>query len=134
MNVGEKIISYKEKLGHSNFQDFGRAANCSGDWLNDASKKDRIEVVNMNNITNLCDYLGITINQLVVDDEDTPNIIGDSVLSDENSNDIGILLNQITILLAQDDCKLSGVAMSDKARQICLDSLNVAYTLTKQHL
>jgi len=135
MNVGEKIIAFKDKLEHSNFQDFGRSAKVSGDWINELSKKQKIKVTDMDNVINLCDYLGITINQLVVNDEDkSPNVIEQDVFTDEDPNDIGVLLNKLTILLSQDDCKLSGVAMSDKARQICLDSLNVAYTLTKQHL
>ena len=69
MNVGEKICSFKEKLGHRNYQEFGRAADVSGDWINELSKKPEIKVTDMNNVIRLCGYLGITIDQLVKDDE-----------------------------------------------------------------
>jgi len=134
MNFGEKITSYKERLNHKNFQDFGRAANCSGDWLNNASKMEEIKVVDMHNLINLCDYLGITINQLVVNDEyllDSDNVTKNV----SNSDDIGALLNQIVSYLSNnEDCKLDGVLMNDKAKEVCKDSLGVVRILTKQHL
>jgi len=135
MNIGEKITLYKERLAHKNFQDFGRAANCSGDWLNDISKIEEIKVVSINNLINLCDYLGITINQLVVNDENDIKVIEGNVNIDENSDDIGTLISQMeTLVDNKEGIKFDGIVMNDKAKEICKDSLDVIRTLTKQHL
>lgn len=134
MNVGEKITSYKEKNDHANFQEFGRAADVSGDWIKELSKKTEIKVTDMNNVVKLCRYLGIQIEQLVINDEDDTKVIEDNIVIDENSNDIGILLNQMVILMSRNELKMDGMPINDKAKQICKDALDVVRTLVKQHL
>ena len=135
LNIGEKINLYKEKLNHKNFQDFGRAANCSGDWLNDLSKAEEIKVVSMHNLINLCDYLGVTINQLVVNDE-----VGISNSQDIEVNhitdcdDIGILLRELATIANSLELKMDGVLMNTRAKAIFKDSLYAVTTLVKQHL
>ena len=133
LNIGEKITQYKEKLNHSNFQEFGRAANCSGDWIKELSKKTEIKFTDMNNVINLCKYLGIQIEQLVVNDEDVPNNTTTENITDPD--DIGFLLNELVVWLDnKEGLKLDGVLMNDKCREICKDSLGVVRTLVKQHL
>ena len=132
MNVGEKICLYKERLGHKNYQDFGRAADVSGDWINELSKKSEIKVTDMNNIIKICEYLGISIDQLVKDNE---SLKEESIKNiDINSEDIGVLLNNMIILLQKEGVKMNNVAMNDKSREVCKDALNVVKTLVKQHL
>ena len=136
MNVGEKILRYKEKLNHKNFMDFGRAANCSGSWLNDLSKKEKIKQINdMDNLENLCAYLGITIDQLIKDDESEINQV--EVLNAINTNnveDINVIISNMIVLLQKEDVKFGNVQMSEKSREVCADALKVVRTLVKPHL
>ena len=132
MNVGEKICLYKERLKHRNYQEFGRAADVSGDWINELSKKPEIKITDMNNVIKLCEYLKITIDQLVKDDETLEEEIIENI--DLNSEDIGILINNMIILLQKEGVKMNNVAMNDKSREVCKDALNVVKTLVKQHL
>ena len=135
MNVGEKICSYKERLNHKNFQDFGRAADVSGDWINELSKKSEIKVTDMNNIIKLCGYLGISIDQLVKDDEiEIIESKGLEIIDINNANDIGILIDNMIALLGREGIKMNNVNMNDKSKEVCKDALNVVKTLIKQHL
>ena len=132
MNVGEKICLYKERLGHKNYQDFGRAADVSGDWINELSKKSEIKVTDMNNIIKICEYLGISIDQLVKDNE---SLKEESIKNiDINSEDIGVLLNNMILLLRKEGTKMDNVTMNEKSKEVCIDALNVVRTLVKQHL
>jgi len=133
LNVGEKITLYKERSEFKNYADFAKAAGVSSSWLLDISKKESLALVDANSLVNLCGYLGIEVSQLVIDDEDT-EVIEQDVVFDDNSNDIGKLLNQIVILLSKDDCKINGVPMNTKARDICFDALDVVRILIKQNL
>jgi len=96
LNVGEKITLYKERSEFKNYADFAKAAGVSSSWLLDISKKESLALVDANSLVNLCGYLGIEVSQLVIDDEDT-EVIEQDVVFDDNSNDIGKLLNQIVI-------------------------------------
>jgi len=136
MNVGEKICLYKDKLGHKNFQDFGRAANCSGSWLNDASKKDEIKQVNdMTNLINLCAYLKITIDAFLKNDEIEIIEAKELEIIDINKiEDIGIFINNMIVLLGRDGVKIDNVPMNEKSKEVCISALNVVKILVKQHL
>jgi len=132
VNVGEKICLYKERLGHKNYQDFGRAADVSGDWINELSKKSEIKVTDMNNIIKICAYLGISIDQLVKDNESLKEEIPEVI--DVNSEDISILINNMILLLRKEGTKMDNVTMNGKSKEVCIDALNVVRTLVKQHL
>ena len=133
MNVGEKVCLYKEKLNHRHFADFARAANCSVSWLNDISKKEEIKAVaDMGNLVNLCAYLGVGIDDFLRNDEPSKEEIIENI--DLNSEDIGILLNNMIYLLGREGIKMDNVVMNDKSREVCKDSLNVVKTLVRQHL
>lgn len=138
MNIGEKITQYKDKLGFKNYQEFGKAAGVSGDWLLNLSKQDEIKLIDMNNLIRLCNYLGVTIDQLVKDDENKVDIEIDqnnaNVTSDTNNADIGNLIDEMSILLDNKVIKLNGILLNDKAKQICKDSLEVVKILTRQYL
>ena len=135
MNIGEKITSYKEKLGFKNYQDFSKAAGLSGEWLLEASKKQELKVVDVNNLIKICGYLGVTIEQLIVDDNSMNISEGNTTGNITDPDDIGYLLNKMVVCLDnKEGCKLDGVLMNDKCREICKDSLGVVRTLVKQHL
>jgi len=135
MNVGEKIIRYKEILGHKNFQDFGKAAGVSGNWLNDISKREKIQQVNdLDNLVKLSDYLGLTINQLVTNDEDIENNRETIDNIDLDDNDVEVIINKLISMTSKDGVKINGQLMNDKSREIFKDSLEVAIMLCKQHL
>lgn len=135
MNVGEKISLYKEKLGHKNYQSFAKSAGVPGSWLNDLSKKDDIGLVDMHNVVKLCDYLGITINQLVIDEE-LVNSVSVSEITNINQqcDDIGVIISEMIFLLDKEDIKLNGMLLNNTAKQICKDALEVVEILTKQYL
>lgn len=132
MNVGEKICLYKERLKFRNYQEFGRAADVSGDWINELSKKSKIKLTDMDNVVKLCGYLKISIDQLVKDDETESKFVENTDIKD--IEDIGFLLNNMVQLLYKEEVKIDNVPMNDKAKQICIDSINVVRTLVKQHL
>lgn len=136
MNVGERVCLYKEKLGHKNYQDFGRAANVSGDWVNELSKKTEIKVTDMGNVINLARYLGITIDQLVINDDSELNQFQDVDITNipDSCDDIGVLLNELSTLVTKENIKMDGILMDERSKQIFKDSLYVTKTLTKQHL
>lgn len=131
---------YKDKLGFKNYGEFGRAADISGNWINELSKKEEIKQVNdMNQLIKLCRYLGVTIDELVINDigsEKEPEKIEmvDYNFISEECNDIGFLINEAIILLDKDYIEMDGIQLSNKAKQTCKDSLMVVKTLTKQHL
>lgn len=136
MNVGEKICLYKEKLNHRHFADFARAANCSVPWLNDISKKDEIKTIaDMGNLVNLCKYLGITIDQLLKNDEgNITNIEELDIIDTNNVEDVGVSINNVIELLEKDGIKMNNVPMNDKSKEVCKNALNVVKVLVKQHL
>ena len=136
MNVGEKICLYKEKLGHKNFADFARAANCSGTWLNYISKKEEINDINdMSNPINLCKYLGITFDEFLKNDEDNITDFEKlDVIDSNNVEDIGVLINNMIVLLGRDGVKIDNVPMNEKSKEVCISALNVVKILVKQHL
>lgn len=134
LNIGEKICLFKERLSFRNFQEFGRAADVSGDWINELSKKSEIKVTDMNNIIKLSEYLGITIDQLVKNDEFNVGKIEDLIVDINDTEDIGVLINNMILLLKKDEVKMNNVLMNEKSRKVCEDSLNVVKVLVKQHL
>ena len=135
MNIGEKITSYKEKLGFKNYQDFSKAAGLSGEWLLEASKKQELKVVDVNNLIKICGYLGVTIEQLIVDDNSINISEGNATENITDPDDIGTLLNELVDSLSnKEGCKLDGVLMNNKSKEICKDSLEVVRILIKQHL
>lgn len=138
LNVGEKVCLYKEKLNHQHFSDFARAANCSIAWLNDISKKNEIKAIaDMGNLVNLCSYLGVMIDEFLKNDEIDVSKFENVELLNKNelTDDIEVLLHQMAVLLTQKEgCKIGGVIMNDKAKEVCLDSLQVLKTLVGQHL
>ena len=133
MNVGEKVCLYKEKLNHRHFADLARAANCSASWLNDISKKEEIKQVNdLDNLKNLCTYLGVTIDDFLRNDESQKEENIENI--DTNTEDIGILLNNMIYLLQKEGIKMDNVVMGDKSKEVCKDAIGVVRTLVKQHL
>lgn len=137
MNVGEKISLYKEKLGFKTFNEFGRAAGISGSWIGDISKKEEIKQVNdMNNVIKLCKYLGITIDQLVINDDSNIKNFESVGLTNINSNceDIGIIINEMISLLNKPNIKMDGSLLNDKSKQMCKNALDVVKTLIRQQL
>jgi len=135
MNVGEKIRLYKERLAFKDYQEFGRAVGISGNWINETSKKSEIKQVNdLGYLVKLCGFLGITIDEFLKDDKIETDESIESNIIDVNSEDIGILINNMVVLLGREDVKIDGMLMSDKSKEICIDSLNVVKTLVKQHL
>jgi len=133
MNVGEKVFLFKERLNHKYFADFARAANVPPAWLNEIKDKEEIkQISDMSYLINLCSYLGMTIDDFLRNDdilkEEIPEVI------DLNSEDIGVLINNMIALLQKEGIRMNNVAMSDKSKEICIDSLNVVKTLVKQHL
>lgn len=134
MNVGEKVCLYRVKLKHKNFAEFARKANCSVSWLNDLSKKDKIKQINdMENLTNLCEYLGITIDEFLKD-ENANNYDELDINDTTDVEDIGVLINRIIVLLEREDVKMNNVLMNEKSREVCADAINVVQTLVRQHL
>ena len=135
MNVGEKIRLYKDRLAFKVYQEFGRAVGISGNWINETSKKSEIKQVNdLGYLVKLCGFLGITIDEFLKDDKIETDESIESNIIDVNSEDIGILINNMVVLLGREDVKIDGMLMSDKSKEICIDSLNVVKTLVKQHL
>ena len=133
MNVGEKVFLFKERLNHKYFADFARAANVPPAWLNEIKDKEEIkQISDMSYLINLCLYLGMTIDDFLRNDD----VIKEEIIEviDINSEDIGILLNNMIVLLGRDGIKIDGMLMSDKSKEICIDSLAVVKTLVKQHL
>ena len=133
MNVGEKVYLFKERLNHKYFADFARAANVPPAWLNEIKDKEEIkQISDMAYLINLCSYLGMTIDDFLRNDdilkEEIPEVIN------LNSEDIGILINNMILLLRKDGTKMDNVIMDDKSKEVCIDSLNVVKTLVKQHL
>jgi len=135
MNVGEKICLYKERLNFRDYQEFGRAVGISGNWINETSKKSEIKQINdLGYLVKLCGFLGITIDEFLRDDViETDESIEPKII-DVNSEDIGILLNNMILLLGREGIKIDGALMNDKSKEICIDSLAVVRTLVKQHL
>lgn len=137
MNIGEKISIYKERLGFKNYGEFGKAVGIPGNWVNELSKKEEIKQINdMGYLIKLCDYLGIAINQLIINDngkiDDYESI--DITNINEECDDIGILINKIVTLLDKPNIKMDGMLLNNKAKQICKDALEVVKALTRQHL
>ena len=133
MNVGEKVFLFKERLNHKYFADFARAANVPPAWLNEIKDKEEIkQISDMSYLINLCSYLGMTIDDFLRNDD----VIKEEIIEviDINSEDIGILLNNMIVLLRKDGIKINNVVMNDKSKEVCIDSLNVVKTLVKQHL
>ena len=133
MNVGEKVFLFKERLNHKYFADFARAANVPPAWLNEIKDKEEIkQISDMSYLINLCLYLGMTIDDFLRNDD----VIKEEIIEviDINSEDIGILLNNMIVLLRKDGIKINNVVMNDKRKEVCIDSLNVVKTLVKQHL
>ena len=133
MNVGEKVFLFKERLNHKYFADFARAANVPPAWLNEIKDKEEIkQISDMSYLINLCSYLGMTIDDFLRNDdvieEEIPEVI------DLNSEDIGVLLNNMIVLLRKEGTKMDNVTMNDKSKEVCIYSLNVVKTLVKQHL
>jgi len=133
MNVGEKVFLFKERLNHKYFADFARAANVPPAWLNEIKDKEEIkQISDMSYLINLCSYLGMTIDDFLRNDdvikEEIPEVI------DLNSEDIGVLLNNMILLLRKERTKIDNVIMNEKSKEVCIDSLNVVKTLVKQHL
>ena len=135
MNVGEKIKLYKERLAFKDYQEFGRTVGISGNWINETSKKSEIKQVNdLGYLVKLCKFLGITIDEFLRDDKIETGELNEIDIIDINSEDIGILLNNMIILLGKEGVKIDGMLMNDKSKEICIDSLAVVKTLVKQHL
>jgi len=135
MNVGEKIRLYKERLAFKDYQEFGRAVGISGNWINETSKKSEIKQVNdLGYLVKLCGFLGITIDEFLRDDKIETDELKELDIVDVNSEDIGILINNMIVLLGRDGIKIDGMLMSDKSKEICVDGLAVVKTLVKQHL
>ena len=135
MNVGEKICLYKERLNFRDYQEFGRAVGISGNWINETSKKSEIKQINdLGYLVKLCKFLGITIDEFLKDDKIETDESIESNIIDVNSEDIGVLINNMIVLLERDGIKRDGMLMSDKSKEICVDSLGVVKTLVKQHL
>ena len=135
MNVGEKICLYKERLNFRDYQEFGRAVGISGNWINETSKKSEIKQINdLGYLVKLCGFLGITIDEFLKDDKIETDELNEIDIVDVNSEDIGVLINNMIVLLGRDGIKIDGMLMSDKSKEICVDSLAVVKTLVKQHL
>jgi len=135
MNAGEKICLYKERLNFRDYQEFGRAVGISGNWINETSKKSEIKQINdLGYLVKLCGFLGITIDEFLRDDIIETDESVELKIIDVNSEDIGILLNNMILLLGKDGIKIDGALMNDKSKEICIDSLAVVRTLVKQHL
>jgi len=135
MNIGEKVSLYKEKLKLNNYQDFGRVAGVSGSWLNELSKKTEVKLIDMGQLVKLCDYLGISVDQLVKDEGEQLNIpIETGIAYISECDDIGIILSELVTLLDRDNIKLDGMLLNSDAKQICKDSFDVVKILAKQYL
>jgi len=135
MNVGEKICLYKERLNFRDYQEFGRAVGISGNWINETSKKSEIKQINdLGYLVKLCKFLGITIDEFLRDDKIETGELNEIDIIDINSEDIGILINNMIALLQKEGIKMNNVAMNEKSKEVCIDSLNVVKTLVKQHL
>lgn len=119
LNVGEKICLYRIKLKHKNFQEFAEAADVPGGWLLDLSKKQKINNVNMDYLLNLCNYLKITINQLMENDDlDLTNMIK----------------SIIKVINYDNDIKMDGHSLNEKAKQVLKDALDISIDLVRQYL
>jgi len=133
MNVGEKVFLFKERLNHKYFADFARAANVPPAWINEIKDKEEIkQISDMTYLINLCSYLGMTIDDFLRNDDILKEEISEVI--DLNSEDIGVLINNMIALLQKEGIRMNNVAMNDKSKEICIDSLNVVKTLVKQHL
>ena len=133
MNVGEKVFLFKERLNHKYFADFARAANIPPAWLNEIKDKEEIkQISDMTYLINLCSYLGMTIDDFLRNDDIVKEKIPEVI--DLNSEDIGVLPNNMILLLRKEGTKMNNVNMNDKSREVCINSLNVVKTLVKQHL
>lgn len=134
MDIGEKVSLYKERLGFKNYQLFGNAAGVSGSWLLDLSKKESVTFVDMGNLIKLCDYLSISIDQLVKDDIQLPISQITEIKHIVDCDDIGIALDELITLLDSDNIKMYGSELPKQSKEIGKASLDVVKTLMKQYL
>lgn len=137
LNIGEKVSLYKEKLEFKNYQDFARVVGVNGSWLLDLSKKNDISYIDINNLLKLCEYLGVTVDSFIKDDivdSEKSKDIGSISNNLGGYDDIGILIDELNVLLEKDSVKLNGLLMNEKSKRICKDSLSVVKTLSRQYL
>jgi hypothetical protein len=129
MNIGERISLYKERLGFRNYAEFSKAVGLKNDWLLETSKKSEIKVVDIGNLIKLSEYLQISIDELVKDDTPVEEIttIDNEKISDKLKEIIFILDNE-------DEVRLDGQLLNDKAKQVFKDGLEVCKQLTRQYL
>jgi transcriptional regulator with XRE-family HTH domain len=127
LTVGQKIAAYKENLGFKNYAEFGKAAGLSGDWLNDLSKKDTLQTVDITRLIKLTEYLNITLDDLLKDNNEC--IIDTPV--DLPENDIYKLLIDIQNRLQDDGNTFNGTAMNDITVKLVSDSIDIIYKLVK---
>lgn len=133
MNVGEKVSLYKEKLGFKNFQEYGKAIGVSGEWLLNLSKTKDAKTIDVNNFLKVSNYFGISINDLLTDDESSDSKIVESVNID--NNDIGVIIGELIAFLdKKESIRIDGILLNDKAKKTCIDSLEVTKMLVKQCL
>lgn len=137
LKFGDKISIYKDILDLKSFQEFGEESKTSGDWLNELSKKDELKFVDIQRLIKLCEYLGITVEQLLEDD----NIIVNTVTTNKeinsinsNCDDIGTLIDEIISILNNDGIKMDGKNLNNRAKKMCKNALEITKTLTKQYL
>jgi transcriptional regulator with XRE-family HTH domain len=142
LNIGEKISLYKERSGVNSYREFGDKIGVSERWIRELTKIKtikEIKLIDINNLMIFCDYLGITIKQLFKNDEDTENTLDNKQIInidniDDKCYDVGIVIDEMKILLDKDEIKMNGIKLNSKAKQICKDSLDVVKTLVRQYL
>lgn len=132
MNIGEKISLYKEKLGFRNYQDWGKAVGINGSWILDLSKKDEVSFIDINNLKKLADYLNVTIDQLLKDDEEPTSY---DELKTLDSKDLYVIMKKIIFILDnEEEVRIDGKLLNSQAKSTCKDSLQVVEQLVRQYL
>jgi len=93
-------------------------------------------MIDINNLIKLCDYFNIEIGQLIKDEDADANInqVSERMHIDKECNDIGVIFDEIPLMLNQDVAKINGILLNDKSKQICKDGLEVLKMLIKQYL
>lgn len=120
MNFGEKLIKLKDSKNIKYFADYGKLVGVSGDWLNDNSKKDFPQILNIPNLIRIAHHHKISLDYFFAEDDEIINFIK----TDLPEDDIGMMLDKIQEQL-KNQTNFYGSKMSTECNQIASDSIDV---------
>ena len=130
MNIGKKIVALKEGSGFKNYQEFGAAVGINGDWINELSKKDIIQTVDITRLIKICDYFNVTLEWLLSDKNNCTFSLMEGVAFDDICN----MLNQIEVRLKGRNNAFNGCPMNEHSVELAKESVGIIKALIKQNL